>query len=426
MPEGTLAVGVGLVVLGLTAYGFLVISARALGPESYAALSALWATVFLICPGFFLPLEQELSRSLSARRAAGVGGGPVVRRAALVGGVGAVVLIGGCVAVGLPLLDKLFDGEILLLVGLLVGLVGYFAEFLARGTLAGNGRFRSYGLILALDGTARLLGCAALAVLGVATAGPYGIVLGAAPLVATVVAMRGQRGLAGPGPDPETHELSVALGWLLAGSVLAQSLVNAGPVAVKLLATDAEKAVAGTFLAGLIVARVPLFLFQALQASALPKLSRLAAAGEPHDFQHALRRLLLLVGALGLAGTCGALAIGPWVVTVLFGSEFRLPAGDLTVLAGATAAYMLAMTMAQALIALSGYARVAMGWLTGVVAFAVVTALGSDLLVRVETGLLAGSVVAAAAMAALLTPLLRARRLVVETDPVPPANPPVL
>ena len=117
----------------------------------------------------------------------------------------------------------------------------------------------------------------------------------------------------------------MALGWLLAGSVLAQSLVNAGPVAVKLLATDAEKAIAGTFLAGLIVARVPLFLFQALQASALPKLSRLAAAGEPHDFQHALRRLLLLVGALGLAGTCGALVIGPWVVTVLFGpsSAFR-------------------------------------------------------------------------------------------------------
>ena len=95
-------------------------------------------------------------------------------------------------------------------------------------------------------------------------------------------------------------------------------------------------------------------------------------------------------------------------------------------LAGATAAYMLAMTMAQALIALSGYARVAMGWLAGVVAFAVVTALGSDLLVRVETGLLAGAVVAAAAMAALLTPLLRARRLVVDAEPVPPANPPVL
>ncbi len=95
-------------------------------------------------------------------------------------------------------------------------------------------------------------------------------------------------------------------------------------------------------------------------------------------------------------------------------------------LAGATAAYMLAMTMAQALIALSGYARVATGWLAGVAAFAVVTALGSDLLVRVETGLLAGSVVAAAAMAALLTPLLRARRLHVEPELVPPANPPVL
>jgi hypothetical protein len=113
-------------------------------------------------------------------------------------------------------------------------------------------------------------------------------------------------------------------------------------------------------------------------------------------------------------------------VTVLFGSEFRLPAGDLTALAGATAAYMLAMTMAQALIALAGYTRVALGWLAGVAAFAVVTALGSDLLVRVESGLLAGSVAAALAMAGLLTPLLRARRLTAEPEPMPPAPPPVL
>jgi O-antigen/teichoic acid export membrane protein len=355
-----------------------------------------------------------------------VGGGPVVRRATVVGGVGCCVLVAGCLAVGVPLMDKLFDGEALLLVGLLVGLVGYFVEFLARGTLAGNGRFRSYGLVLALDGVARLVGCAALAVLGVATAGPYGIVVGAAPLVATGIAMRGQRGRAGAGPEPDPHELSTALGWLLAASVLAQSLVNAGPLAVKLLATDAEKTIAGTFLAGLIVARIPLFLFQAIQASALPKLSRLAAAGEPHDFQTALRRLLLLVGTLGLAGTCGALVLGPWVVTLLFGPEFRLAARDMTVLAAATAAYMLAMTMAQALIALAGYARVALGWLAGVVAFAVVTALGSDLLTRVETGLLAGSVTAAVAMAALLVPLLRRRRLTVDPEPVAPAPPPVL
>ncbi|MEY2589667.1 MAG: hypothetical protein QOJ67_1651, partial [Acidimicrobiaceae bacterium] len=71
---------------GVSAYGFLVLSARVLGKAEYAPLSVLWAAVFLAGPGFFLPLEQEVSRALAARRALGLGTGPVLRRAAMLGG----------------------------------------------------------------------------------------------------------------------------------------------------------------------------------------------------------------------------------------------------------------------------------------------------------------------------------------------------
>jgi O-antigen/teichoic acid export membrane protein len=199
------------------------------------------------------------------------------------------------------------------------------------------------------------------------------------------------------------------LGWLLAGSVLAQSLANAGPVAVKLLADDSERAVAGRFLAALIVARVPMFLFTAVLAPALPRLARMAAAGDRRGFDTGLRRLLGLVTALGGAGTVAALVAGPTVVRTLFGADFELPAHDLATLAVACAAYLFAMTLAQALIAVSGHGRVAMAWLAGVVSFGVVTALGSDLLTRVELGMVTGGVVAAVAMAGLLLPLLHHR-----------------
>src|ERR1044072_3842670 len=89
LPEGTLAVGAGLIVSGITSYGFLAISARALGPEKDAPLGVLWALTYVVCPGVFLPLEQEVGRALSTRRAKGLGGGPLIRRAAL-GGGGAV------------------------------------------------------------------------------------------------------------------------------------------------------------------------------------------------------------------------------------------------------------------------------------------------------------------------------------------------
>src|SRR5581483_5112390 len=93
LPEGTLAVGAGLIVSGVTSYGFLALSARALGPEKYAPLGVLWALTSVVCAGVFLPLEQEVGRALSSRRARGLGGGPLVHRAALAGGIAAAVLI---------------------------------------------------------------------------------------------------------------------------------------------------------------------------------------------------------------------------------------------------------------------------------------------------------------------------------------------
>src|SRR5437762_8017137 len=73
IPEGTLPVGIGLLVAGTTSYAFLVLSARGLGPARYATLSALWALVFVAGPGFFIPFEQDVSRAVAARHARHVG-----------------------------------------------------------------------------------------------------------------------------------------------------------------------------------------------------------------------------------------------------------------------------------------------------------------------------------------------------------------
>ena len=85
MPEGTYAVGLGLIVSGITAYAFQILSFRGLSETDYTALNGLWIFVFVVAPGFFLPLEQEVSRAVADRRARDVGGGPVVRKAAIAG-----------------------------------------------------------------------------------------------------------------------------------------------------------------------------------------------------------------------------------------------------------------------------------------------------------------------------------------------------
>lgn len=409
LPEGTLAVGVGLLVSGVTAYVFLVLAARALGPERYAPLGLLWTVVFLVGPGFFLPVEQEVSRALAERRARGVGGGPLLRRAAQLT-TALLVLLVVVVAATAPLTGpKLFKGEWLLVAAFALAMVGAAGGHLARGACSGQARFRPYAVFLAADGLIRLALCAALAGAGVDTPGWYGVAVGLAPILAVGVALAGERGLVTPGPDAGWRELSRALATLLAASVLSFTLVNAGPVAVDVLGTDAEQAAAGRFLNGLIIARVPLFLFQAVQAALLPKLSALAGAGRLGDFRAGLRNLLVVTAAIGAAATAGAFALGPLAVRLLFGEEFELDNRTLGLLALSCAAYMLAVALAQAVIALGGHRLVALSWAVGVATFVVATVVAADdVFLRVEVGLVAGAAVAAVAMAASLAARLAA------------------
>ncbi len=413
LPEGTLAVGAGLLVLGLTAYAFFVVAARALGPERYSSLSVLWTLVFFAAPGFLFPLEQEVSRAVSARRALGIGGGPVIRRAAILGGGLAALL--AIVTLGLSglLLEHLFDGQILLLVSLVLALPTYAAIHLTRGALSGTGRFRAYGTLLAGEGLLRVAASVVLAVVGVRTTGPFGLLIAGAGAVMLVTVLSRQHGLLEDGPEAPWSELSEALGWLLLGSVLAQAFVNASVPLVKVLAGPGEDAIAGQFQAGLIITRVPLFLFQAVQASLLPKLAGLAASGQLIDFRKGLQRLVVAVIGIGVASTLGAFAVGPLVLRLAFGAEFnKLGNADLGFLALAGAAFMLSTALSQALIALRGYAKVAIGWSIALVVFGLATWQGHGLLGRVELGLVTGSAVSIVAMALLVRSQLR-------TGPVP-------
>ena len=407
LPEGTLLVGAGVVTAGLGAFIFLAVAARALGPDEYAPLAVLWALVWIIGPGFFLPVEQEVARALADRRARGLGSRPVVRRAAMLA-VGLLGIVLAVTAVLAPTLSEhLFSDEMVLVLGFALAMCGACGAHLGRGTCSGVGRFGPYGLLLGGESALRAALCAVLAIAGVTAVGAYGLAFGIASVIAVLAIMGPQRGLVSDGPEASWSELSSAMAALLAGSLMMAALVNAGTVAVQLLATSAESDQAGRFQAGLQIARVPLFLFQAVQAALLPKLSGLVGAGRLDDFRDGMRRLLMLTVGIGAAGTIGAFLLGPPIVELLFGGEFDLDHRTLGLLALANAVIMVAMALSQAVIALHGHKTVAIGWASGVLAFVVGVALFSDdLFLRVELGLVAGSITAATILAVAL-----ARRL---------------
>ncbi len=407
VPEGTYAIGAGLLIAGLSAYAFQILSYRQLSKAEYNALNGLWVMVFVVAPGFFQPLEQEVARALAHRRAQGIGGAPLVRRAAILGGILAGTVVLASLVGAQPLIDELFHGNGTLLVGLLFAIASYYIAHMTRGTLSGNGRFGPYGIMHGSEGIVRVVMCALLVVIGVSTPGWYGLALALPPFFAVAISLRGQHGLLQPGPSAPYSELSNALGWLLLGSVLAQALSYAAFIGATLLANESQRDLVGDFIAGLFMARIPILLFQAVQAALLPKLAAHAGAGRHDDFRSGLRKLVAMVLAVGLLGVVGGFAIGSTAGRILFGDKFVLSSRDVGLLAAGSAGFILGLTLAQGLIALRAYREAAAAWVIGIATFVAVTALGNDLLLRVELGFAFGAAAAAVAMAGFL--VLRVR-----------------
>jgi O-antigen/teichoic acid export membrane protein len=402
VPEGTYAVGAGLLIAGATAYGFQILANHRLEKINYAALNSLWAVVFVVTPGLFQPLEQEVARAVAHRRAQGIGAGPLVKRAGVLG----AGLAGSSLVLALifehPIVHTLFHGQGLLLVGLLAAIVCYFAAFITRGTLSGNGRFGAYGLMHGSEGTVRIIACGALFAFGSHSTGLYGLALALPPAVAVLVSLRGQKGLLKPGPTAPYTELSGALGLLLLGSVLAQSLSYAAFLAATILAkTHTQKEQLAGFISAIFVARIPILMFQAVQAALLPKLAALAGAGRHDEFKNGMRRLLLIVVGVGVIGVIGGSTLGPFVGRKLF-NNWTLGGLDLGLLAAGSGAFILALTLSQGLIALASYTRAAAAWVVGIAAFLVTLAVGNELFLRCELAFLLGSLASAAVMAAFL------------------------
>ncbi len=441
VPEGTFSVGAGLVIGSLAAWGYQIFAEKRLSDPGYNAVNALWVLTFVATPGFFQPLEQEVARAIAHRRAEGVGGGPVLWKAARLGLILAAILAAATalVAVIAPgVVHQLFKRESdqwLLLAAFIAALFTYAAAYLARGALSGNQRFRNYGMMHGTEGFMRIFAVVAIVALskntltdshGVtlkdshgiartfASPGLFGLALVLPPIVAVIVSLWGQKGLAKPGPDAPWSELSSALAWLLASSVFAQALSYAPVFAAQILVSQDAKSQAelAGFVTAMFLARVPLLMFQAVQAALLPKLSAHAAAGKHDEFRNGLMRLLTLVIVIAVLGVVGALVAGKPVGKFIFHEKWTLGNGALALLAAGAGAYIIAFTLAQGLIALRAYSRLTIGWTMGAITFLVIMPVGipgfaHDVFTRAQLAFLASSTVAAIVIVTLLFSTMR-------------------
>lgn len=392
---GMIAVALGLGVFGLATYAFLGLAGQALGPELFAPVSVLWTLLNALGIGLFVPFEQELGRVTATLRTRGEANGSYARAVLVVAATLLVAVAALTVTVASPLSTRLFTGHGELVLMFVLAMAGMAASYVVRGLLSGQGRFGHYGAQLAVDGVLRVAAAGALYATGVTSVAAYGAILFAVPMLAVLLTTPRPSALVHRGgPTVGARAVYASVGTLLAASVLSQVLANAGLVVVQLLAGPDEAEVSGYFLSGLVIARIPLFFFTAVQAVFLPALAGLAAAGDHHGFAARVRLVGVGTIVIGALGSLGIWLLGPEVVPLLFGSQYVIDRGVITLVAVSGALFMLAQVAAQALLALGGDRAVVLGWAVGLLGLVLAVALPGDAVHRAAWSLVIGSAAA--------------------------------
>jgi O-antigen/teichoic acid export membrane protein len=386
---------VGTLVAAIAAYLFQLVAGRALGPTEFAPITVLWTIQFLAFTTVFMPIEQLTIRRLNATEVAAA---PWRLFAFAIAGT-TVISVGFAIATR----EQLLDGEwaYVVITGALIIAYGLFA--LGRGLLAGRRRFREYGLSTLAESVVRLLLASAFLLAGLGTIGIAWTLVSGALVVYLWNPFSRERG---EGTGPVETGTGIALAGFVAATAAAQTLVAAGPLVVGALgATAAEVSV---FFETFLLFRAPLTVAYSLVARVLPPFTRLVESGRVDVLRTWAFRIAGATALLAGAAYAIGHAIGPDLVQLMLGEEFR-PAADVAAYAASGVVLAtVALFMQQILIAMRATSTLAGVWLTGVVIAAVVIAVTTGTASgRVGAGFLAGEAVATAGLAIIV--MIRSR-----------------
>ena len=401
--RGARILSVGIATTGLVTFAYFSLASHALSEVDYKGISLLWSVMFLIISIIYRPVEQLLSRTISARRARGLQHGHPLGTAIAIQAAFAALFLAVALAERERIEQDVFDGSAALYWVLVVGVAAYAVSYFARGWLAGHSRFGLYGGLVLLESCSRCLFALAVVVGVLDGQGAVALGIAAAPLVSLVVvpwALRGRDPAPSAGAEGggELGSSTRFAGAVLAIMAAEQALLNGPVVAADVTSSDA--ALAGFVFNVLLITRAPLQLFQAIQTSLLPHLSGLAATDAGADFARALRVTLLAIAGFAAAVVLGLAVVGPLAMDLLFGGDFEYARGGLVLVGLGMGFHLAAGTLNQAALARDRAAPAAAAWLAIAALFLGWLFLSplDDQLLEVEVGYCATTAVLALAL----------------------------
>jgi O-antigen/teichoic acid export membrane protein len=389
------ALAVGSAVSGLLAYVFFSIATRHLGPATAAPVSVLWTYWAVAAAVLTFPLQHWIAHTVALDE-----GEAGVRHA--VGRVALVVLGCAAVAAGAAWVgrDPLFHRDDLAFPALVAavtvgsGFVGY-----VRGVMSARERFAVVAAVTAGENALRCVIAAVLALAGVDSPGAFGLALVAGQAVGLCLpsALRLHR----TGAPHDGESPFAFFGGVGGGSLVAQVVLTGGPVVLALRGGSAA-AVTALFVT-MALFRAPYTFSLGVVAQVTGRLTHLVATGRG-DLLRRIRAGLVAAAVVtaGLGALLG-LAVGPWLVRLVFGDAVHVEAETAAGVAAGSAFAVANLLTTLTLIARRRSGQVLRSWLaaaavglvalalaplhpTGdtVLAFAVAEAAAFALMVRAE------------------------------------------
>ncbi len=399
--SGRAASGVGLaaVIAAGASYAVLVVVARALTVAENSTFLVFWSLIFLLF-GAVTGVYQETTRAV---RATGVTGPAGVNPArVLPAGLLVGLLAGGALVASAWLWGPhLLGDDALPLTGVLAVAVVLFSGHCALGgSLSGRRDWGRYAALVSGEALVRLLVVGAAAAIGAGVVGlEVAVLAGSLVWLGLLAASPVARSAARARADVPLGRLLGNSGHAILAAVASAALVVGFPVLLRATSNALEWSTAAPLVLAISLTRAPLL----IPLSAYQGVAVTYFLVHRRDGFVPAARLGGGIAVVGLAGAVVAGVVGPALLELLFGTDYRLTGTTLAGLTVAATALALLTLSGSAVLALGRHARYAQGWMIATVVSVALLLLPLPLSDRAVLSLVVGPVIGLAFHGGVLT-----------------------